>query len=206
MRGSFQVAFYRMHHLAHWHPRERRIRELVSKARLTAEINRIVDLGCGPGDLALTAHQLGINYYGCDPDAASVALARARFSSLVEASFEVGGAAQIQTPITKRDIVVLNGVAHHLDDCVLGECLTEILPAARLAILDHDMVLDTSSVTALFQRSMQRADRGKYVRPLAFFRDIPHWRLLSMEQFLINPIGLPIWPYFCSVYEPNLSD
>src|SRR5262249_19687422 len=72
---------------------------------------RILDLGCGTGELL---RYLGdVSYMGVDISSDYISRARASFDG---AEFEVGDATTFQAPAGEFDLVLAVGVLHHLDE------------------------------------------------------------------------------------------
>ena len=72
---------------------------------------RLVDVGCGPGDLVAAAAARGATAVGVDLAPAMVALARRRHPRL---DFRVGSAEQLPVPAGSADAVVGAFLVHHL--------------------------------------------------------------------------------------------
>ena len=64
------------------------IRSLLSKI----EYESVLEVGCGPGDLAVAIVPLGVAYLGIDLDSNQIETARERYPNL---SFEVGSACEL---------------------------------------------------------------------------------------------------------------
>jgi SAM-dependent methyltransferase len=177
----------------HWPARERVIRELVQRHFLGDLANRgcmprLLDVGCGPAWLAETAADLGAAYLGVDPDPPR-GMAQVR----------EGRASDVEGLLEPRDLVVINGVAHHLDDAELSKVLTSAQGGVGLVVCDH--ALDAS--TPLRSRVLQSLDRGRHVRPLAFFDRLHGWTRMETRRFPIRIGGVPAWDYFASAYRPE---
>lgn len=123
---------------------------------------RVLDVGCGPG--FVVDYLPNVRYVGVDIDERSVQYARKRYGHRAE--FHC-------VELTKEnvgdygtfDIVMLNGVLHHIDDqgvLVLLEWLSNCMgPGARLMTLDGCYRQRMSSIG----RYLLRRDRGRHVRP-----------------------------------------
>lgn len=177
----------------HWPARERAIRELVARHFMTAEtyrseMIRLLDVGCGPGWLAATAASLGADYLGIDPDPP-----RGR-EDIVE-----GRAADVGELLEARDVVVVNGTAHHLDDAEFASLLSAARRATGVVVCDH--ARDES--TPARSRLLQSLDRGRHVRDFSAFASLAGWRRLETIRFPIRIAGIAAWDYFASAYRPE---
>jgi cyclopropane fatty-acyl-phospholipid synthase-like methyltransferase len=123
---------------------------------------RVIDIGCGPGHLL---HHLpeGIDYNGFDIDEAYIAHARRRFGHLGKfhcRHFDAAAAREF----AGTDVVMMNGVLHHISDDDLRTTLSEIRSALR-----DDGVLFT--LDGCYREGQSRIakwlldnDRGEFVR------------------------------------------
>lgn len=175
----------------HWPARERAIRGLVARHFLPAEANRremirLLDVGCGPGWLAETAASLGADYLGLDPDPP-----RSR-SDVVE-----GRAADVAEHLEARDVVIVNGTAHHLDDVEFESLLAAARGAAGVIVCDHAR----DETTSARSRFLQSIDRGRHVRDFSVFASLAGWRRLETTRFPIRIAGIAAWDYFASAYR-----
>ncbi|MGH8213287.1 MAG: class I SAM-dependent methyltransferase, partial [Rhodanobacteraceae bacterium] len=80
---------------------------------------KVVDIGCGPGN-AIRHLPAGVKYVGFDISEAYIADAHARFGDDPDKAFLVGTAetfiADMPAPMQNADLVIINGLLHHLDD------------------------------------------------------------------------------------------
>ena len=96
--------------------------------------------------------------------------------------------------------MVLNGVAHHLDDGLLEKTLRTAQAARGLVLCDH---LRLDGETHALARFLQDRDQGKFVRPYEVLRSPSGFALRSSCFFPIGPLGMPFWTYFCNVYTTS---
>jgi SAM-dependent methyltransferase len=161
--------------------------------------DRVVDIGCGLGGLAPVALRGGFRYLGLEPDPALLRHCRRRHRD-PRAQFVSQAASQAAGLLAPRDVVVLNGVAHHLDDADFRSAVAAAGAARALVIADHwRRDGELSRVT----RWLQAQDRGKAVRDYAAFERLPGFELVSSQVFGIGPLGSRLWVYFCNRYRPS---
>ncbi len=190
-----QTLAYRLGCLIHWAPREEAIRRGLKGLPASAIAGaRLLDVGSGLGQLSRLAREFGIEYAGLEPDDALRAEAARDFPG---AAFLVGGAEDLGKLLRPADIVVLNGVAHHLNDDLLGRTLQAARGGRGLVLCDH---LRLDGKTHALARFLQDRDQGKFVRPYADLLSPEGFVLRSSEFFPIGPLGMPFWTYFCNVY------
>jgi SAM-dependent methyltransferase len=130
----------------------------------------VIDIGCGPGTIFEHLPD-GIRYIGFDTDETYIAHARQRYGGKAEfhcAIFDDATAASLP----KADLVMMNGVVHHLDDAtakgVFGAIGRSLAPGGRLFTLDGCFRPGQSGVAAYLLRN----DRGQFVRDEAGYRTL----------------------------------
>jgi SAM-dependent methyltransferase len=140
---------------------------LVAEHVRPAAGDRILDLGCGPGEL-LDFLPDDADYVGIDisPDY----VARARERSGPRAQFRVGDATAIDPDLGVFDLVVAFGVLHHLDDAharLLFEGASAALRRGGRVITVDPAVTRHQSRAA---RAVITRDRGRHVRTPQAYR------------------------------------
>ena len=141
---------------------------------------KVVDIGCGPGS---TVHLLpaGVKYVGFDVSDEYISSARARYASDPDKIFLVGVAedfvSHLPVQMQGADLVVINGLLHHLDD---DEALTalrlareSLAPDGRLICLEGCFLLNQSPLA----HWVLKQDRGQNVRTE------PEWKALVAKVF-----------------------
>ena len=136
--------------------------------------DRVLDLGCGPGDLL--AHLPDCDYVGVDLDPQYVAAAPARYGERGSFRCEPAEAVAELEP-GSFDLVVASGLLHHLTDeqavATMAVARRALRPGGRFVSLDGCFVPGQSR----FARWMLRRDRGQFVR------DLPSYRALAEAVF-----------------------
>jgi len=122
---------------------------------------RVLDVGCGPG--FVIEYLPGVQYVGTDIDFKYIQHAKKRYGHLGDYHcLELN--AENMRELGKFDVVLLNGVLHHIDDAGVLDLLTLIReclnPAGHLMTLDGCFYESMSPVS----RYLIRNDRGQYVR------------------------------------------
>jgi ubiquinone/menaquinone biosynthesis C-methylase UbiE len=121
-------------------------RELLDLARVTSG-ERVLDVGCGTGGLALAAKRrvgpAGV-VHGIDPSAEMIEAARRKARrSRLDVRFETGFAQELALPSASVDAVLATLMLHHLPHDVLVSSLREIarvlVPGGRFLAVDLDL-------------------------------------------------------------------
>ncbi len=122
--------------------------------------DRVLDIGCGPGDLVAYLPS-GVEYIGFDASSSYIAAAKKRFGKQATFICEQVSTANIKQSF---DIVLALGVLHHLDDAealqLFSLAQSVLKPKGRLITLDGVYTNDQSSLA----RWIISKDRGQYVR------------------------------------------
>lgn len=122
----------------------------------------IIDIGCGPGHI-LEHIPTDVRYTGFDTSDSYIAQARTKYGDraefhaqpfTVETAKQFGGA----------DVVMLNGVLHHMDDAIASSCLqaahAALREGGRLFTLDGCYIPSQNWIA----KKLLDLDRGEYVR------------------------------------------
>ena len=140
---------------------------------------RVADIGCGPGFI-VERLPTTISYCGFDTDAKYIAYANARFGDkgrFFHRPFDAL-AARDHGPF---DIVMMNGVLHHLNDDEVHQILEIVRPAlragGRLFTLDGCYVEGQSIAVRL----LLGLDRGRHIRTEDGYRKLVACHFSSLE-------------------------
>lgn len=121
---------------------------------------RVLDLGCGPGDLV--RHLGDVRYVGIDTSEEYIDQALRSFGDGAE--FRVGDATRLDDDLRRFDLVLAFGVLHHLDDSGVAGLLrgasAALEPGGRFVSVDPTLVSGQSRMARL----VVSWDRGGHVR------------------------------------------
>lgn len=122
---------------------------------------RVLDIGCGPGDML--AYFPDVDYVGLDLEPSYIEAAVARFGHRATFRCQNVAEAAVQEPGT-YDVVMANGVLHHLNDSEAAHLVDlarqALKSTGRLVTFDGCFSPDQARLT----RWVVGLDRGKFVR------------------------------------------
>lgn len=149
-----------------WNPywySERRLLEFYDSGA-----RRLLDFGCGWGDVAIRAARAGFEVHGFDITDENVAIARTRAekSGLSDrAHFTVAAAEQLHYPDTTFDVVIGIDILHHVDiPAAMAECHRVLRPGGRIVFKEpveaplFDKLRNTWIMRKLFPNEASLAD------------------------------------------------
>jgi len=118
--------------------------------------DKILDLGCGPGAVAVRCALLGATVFGADPSRSALRLSeeRARMARVHLELFEFDGRV-LPFRDSSFDSIIMADVAEHIDDrslsCLAKECYRLLLPGGRL-VLHTAPALEAMRISRLLRR------------------------------------------------------
>jgi ubiquinone/menaquinone biosynthesis C-methylase UbiE len=116
-------------------------RTLIDQAGL-ATGQRVLEIGCGTGNLALRVKRAhpGVDLVGCDPDPLALARAQRKARNLAGIRFERGYAQRLPYPDAGFDRVLSALMLHHLDHdtkvAAAAEVARVLRPGGSLHVVD----------------------------------------------------------------------
>lgn len=148
----------------------------------------IIDVGCGPGHIMRYLPE-GVRYTGFDTDAAYIAEAHRRYGRSAQFRCEI-----FDVDVARRsgpaDIVMFNGVLHHMPD----EVASEALAAAHAALAPGGKVLTLDGCYTDHQRPVSRFlldhDRGRFIRTAAAYEEIMRRHFTDVRAELRGDLSL----------------
>jgi SAM-dependent methyltransferase len=169
--------------------------------------NRILDVGCGPGDIL--DYLPAVDYVGLDCSAEYIHSARNRFGSRGRFVLARISEADVDRPGT-YDLVLATGVLHHLDDsealALFRLARQALQPDGRLVTLDGCY----EQGQATLARLLLRMDRGKFVRKRAAYVELasqvfPVVETRVRHDLLRMPYTHLIMECRCPIADPSPS-
>lgn len=136
-------------------------RDMVAKYICAVPGDKVLDIGCGPGDMLAMLRE--VDYTGIDLNEDYIAAARSTFGP--HGSFCVGDARDLGRLADQEfDIILGMGLLHHLDDAAAGGVFrfasSVLRPEGRMISLDPCFSETQSSIA----RWLINRDRGQNVR------------------------------------------
>ncbi len=160
---------------------------------------RILDIGCGNGDLARFLPD--VEYVGVDHNTAYIDRADADFGATNVRFIDADLADLPSMDLGTFDLAVAIGVIHHLDD----ELAAQVAATSRTMLADGGRLVTVDPVFDPEQRSVTRVmmalDRGRYVRHPAHYRLLLSGAFATVEQSIRTDL-LPI-PYTHCIMEAS---
>ncbi len=151
----------------------------------------VVDIGCGPGDLArVLARRVG-RVTGVDPSPQMIDYANARSRDMANCRFELGTAQALPLPDASVDLVTSTFAMHHIPAAHRGDAVAQMFrvlrPGGRLLLADthptDPLLSATVRVMARFAAHRTRDTAHDHDDPLAAI-DIRRYRdLLCANGF-----------------------
>ncbi len=135
-----------------------------------SERDKLVDIGCGPAEIFRRLP--GVEYIGCDINESYLAAARKEFGD--RAVFLAGRCEDWQRDVRTHDadVVLANGVLHHVDDDELMRILefarAVLKPEGRFIFYEPCYLLWQSRLSAFFMSH----DRGQHIRSERAWKDL----------------------------------
>jgi len=193
-----QVSIYLAISLLHWPPRLSTILEsldFIQQQKSFKEFNRIIDIGCGPGRLSVSAIERGFSYVGIDNNKKYIDYCKKVFSHS-NIKFILGDASTC-FPSSPSDIVIMNGIMHHLKDQQIFQIIEMCKQSRAFIVSDH---LHNVGKDQAIVRLLQRLDRGKYIRKYQTYEQFFREKSAMSVFYPINVMGVLFWNYFTDVY------
>ncbi len=142
---------------------------------------RVLDVGCGPGDILEFLPE--VDYLGVDYSADYIEAGRRRFGD--RGHFRVADVGTLpEQGEAGFDVAIALGVLHHLDDPsakkLMHDVRTCLKPGGRFVCIDPLIEYPQNTVA----RILVRLDRGQFVRTSAGYSDLAR---SAFEVFSVEP-------------------
>ena len=146
---------------------------------------RILDIGCGPGDILAHLPQSVGEYSGFDMNPGYIEAARRRWGARGRFICEKVDTATLKEP-ESYDIVLANGIVHHLGEAEARQLFDiayrALRPGGRLVTYDNVHIENQH----WFARWLISRDRGRAVRTREGYEALARGRFESIESALLH--------------------
>jgi SAM-dependent methyltransferase len=174
-------------------PRARRVEKAESRKP------RLLDMGCGTGELAGSFIKAGYEYYGVDIEPERIRYARKTFPG---GKFHVMDASNLTYPDGYFDQILITGVLHHLSDeevrGIVREIKRVLSPSGRALVME-DIALPLRGSLNFLGALVHLADEGAHIRRPHEYTPLfePHLDLKNTY-----PVRAGVCDYQAFVLEP----
>ena len=164
-------------------------KELVSKYITPYNVDSVLDIGCGPADiLEFLPH---LDYYGFDISKKYISKAKKKFGSKGRFYAKALNLNALNK-LPDFDVVLMNGVLHHLDDSIAQD----MIKLSKIALRNGGRLLTLDTAFAPNQnpiaRFLSRIDRGKNVRTAEGYLSLTKNLFSKTDVTQYNKSGIPI--------------
>ena len=140
----------------------------------------ILDVGCSTGTGANDIFDMETNnYFGVDISPDYVERASKRYPN---GNFLVMDARNLDFEDNFFDIVIFNGVLHHMDDQLVQDCMIDV---GRVLKPDGKLLIAEPLYTPgrMVSNTLLSLDRGRYIRDLDGYRNLLDGFVIERQQF-----------------------
>lgn len=144
-----------------------RLKKIIKRELDIQKDDKILDLGCGPGDLSVLFSPE--NYTGTDINQEYINFARKKYNR----NFIKMDASDLKFEDNHFDLVFISSLLHHISDELFLKVMSEIKrvtkPTGRVFVFEFSYILNKES---LYKWILRKLDRGKYARDYGSLKKI----------------------------------
>ena len=159
---------------------------------------RVIDIGCGPGHIVKHIPS-DVDYLGFDTDARYIDFATKTFGGKNRRFFCKLFDDSMADEIGPADVVMMNGVLHHIADADVVTTLKSVAralkPDGRFFTLDGVYVDDQSKIA----RYLLDHDRGKFVRTESGYRTLLEQEFATVDSWVHHDLSRVPYSFFVSL-------
>ena len=170
--------------------RIRAMTRFVARLRPSLDKTRVLDVGCGVGDLEIALARRGAEVTGFDLSPEAIRIARARTAHLPTVRLECTGLDRLPAHPREVDVVTSVTVLQHVIDAgqlraAVGQLISRLSPAGTLAILELAPRTSRPSAEGPHVRARSRDEwlqtMGDLGLRLVREKCYPHWGVLLLD-------------------------
>ena len=158
---------------------------------------RVLEVGCSAGNISAVFKDVDCDFVGIDMDEPVLIFARSHYAKYAHMTFKCLNLIGSAHDLGKFDLIIFNGMCHHVD----SDILTELLETAKTLLAESGLIVVSDPIITedlgWLEQSMIKLDRGHQRRTqvdlVSILSGITGLKVISSEQDKVH-ISYVRWP------------